>query len=145
MTTIETPPPASPEPAPPPRRSGFYVAPWLLAVLGGLVLLVVGFVIGRASDNGDHDRRGQFFRGGDGGSGHPGVRLLFALIVLALIVTGIVLLVRHYSTRRGEVAATSDAAVLPAATHAEQVLADRFARGEIDEAEFVSRRDALRT
>ncbi len=31
------------------------------------------------------------------------------------------------------------------ATNAEQVLADRFARGEIDEAEFVSRRNALRT
>ena len=144
MTTIETPPPASPEPAPPPRRSGFYVAPWLLAVLGGLMLLVVGFVIGRASDHGDHGRRRPFFRGGDDPGGHPGLRLLLALVVLALIVTAVVLLVRHFSTPRGEVA-TSDAATLPVATHAEQVLADRFARGEIDEAEFVSRRDALRT
>ncbi len=142
MTTIETPPPASPEPAPPPRRSGFYLAPWILAVVGGLVLLAIGFGIGRVSDGG-HDRRGPFFRGGDDGGGHPGFRLLIVLVVLALIVTGIVLLVRHYSTRRDEVAAP--ASTLPAATHAEQVLADRFARGEIDEAEFVSRRNALRT
>jgi putative membrane protein len=142
MTTIETPPPASPEPVPPPRRGGFYVAPWILAVLGGLVLLAVGFVLGRASDR-DHERRGPFFRGGDDPGGHPGLRLLLALVVLALIVTAIVLLVRHYSTSRRELA--TDAAALPAATHAEQVLADRFARGEIDEAEFVRRRDALRS
>ena len=143
MTTIETPPPASPEPAPPPRRSGFYLAPWILAVVGGLVLLAIGFGIGRVSDDG-HDRRGPFFRGGDGGNGHRGLGLLIALLVLALIVTGIVLLVRHYSTPRGDLAA-DDTATLPAVTHAEQVLADRFARGEIDEAEFVSRRNALRS
>jgi putative membrane protein len=137
MTTIETPPPAAPEPAPRERRSGFYVYPWVLAVLGGLVLLAIGFVLGRASDRGDNHGRG-FFRGGDGG-GHPGVRLLVVLIVLALIVTGIVLLVRHFTTPR------ADAVPVETATNAEQVLADRFARGEIDEAEFVSRRSALRT
>ena len=106
-------------------------------MLGGLVLLAVGFVVGRAVDRGDHHDRG-FFRGGDGGSGHPG-RLLVVLIVLALIVTGIVLLVRHFTAPRG------DAVPIDTATNAEQVLADRFARGEIDEAEFVSRRNALRT
>jgi putative membrane protein len=144
MTTIETPPPASPEPAPHERRSGFYVAPWLMAVLGGLVLLAVGFVVGRAVDRGDHgDHHGRgFFRGGDGGSGHPGLRILVVLIVLALIVTGIVLLVRHFTTPRSDTAALDPATT---ATNAEQVLADRFARGEIDEAEFVSRRNALRT
>lgn len=140
MTTIETPPPGSPEPAPPGRRSGFYVAPWVLAVLGGLALLAAGFVIGRAVDRGDHHDRG-FFRGGggDGGGGHPGLRILVVLVVLALLVTGVVLLVRHFTTPR------SNAAPLDATTNAEQVLADRFARGEIDEAEFVSRRNALRT
>ncbi len=137
MTTIETPPPAAPEPAPRERRSGFYVSPWVLAVLGGLVLLVVGFVIGRAVDRGDDHDRG-FFRGGDGGGAHPG-RFLVVLIVLALIVTGIVLLVRHFTAPR------RDAVPVDTATNAEQVLADRFARGEIDEAEFVSRRNALRT
>jgi putative membrane protein len=137
MTTIETPPPAAPEPAPRQRHSGFYVSPWVLAVLGGLVLLAVGFVLGRAVDRGDHHGRG-FFRGGDGG-GHPGLRLLVVLIVLALIVTVIVLLVRHFTAPR------HDAVPVDTASNAEQVLADRFARGEIDEAEFVSRRNALRT
>jgi len=45
MTTIEAPPPALPEPDPPQRRSGFYLSPWVAAVLGGLVLLAIGFVI----------------------------------------------------------------------------------------------------
>src|SRR3954447_24206042 len=98
MTTIETPPPAAPEPTPRERRSGFYVSPWVLAVLGGLVLLAVGFVLGRAVDRDDHHGRG-FFRG-DGG-GHPG-RLLVVVIVLALIVTAIVLLVRHFTAPRGD-------------------------------------------
>ena len=140
MTTIETPPPAAPEPVPERHRSGFYVAPWILAVLGGLVLLVVGFVIGRAVDNGGHDR-GRFFRG-DGG-GPPGLRLLILLIVIALVVAAVVALVRHFS-HRDELARA--AAVPPSpATSAEQVLADRFARGEIDEAEFLRRRNALRS
>ena len=138
MTTIETPPPAAPEPGPRERRSGFYVSPWVLAVLGGLVLLAVGFVLGRAVDRGDHHDRG-FFRGGDEGGDHRGLGILVVLIVLALIVTGIVLLVRHFTAPRG------DAVPVDTATNAEQVLADRFARGEIDEAEFVSRRNALRT
>ena len=144
MTTIETPPPAAPDPAHPKHRSGFYLSPWVFAVLGGLVLLAVGFFVGRRVGRNDHHDR-PFFRG-DGGGGGRGLGLLVVLIVLALIVTGIVLLVRHYSTSRHEVAATGDPAPrVTAATTAEQVLADRFARGEIDEAEFVSRRNALRS
>ena len=135
MTATETPPPSPPEPAPS-RRSGFYVSPWVLAVIGGLVLLGIGFAVGRLVDRHDNDR--PFFRGG-GGGGHRGLGILLVLIVLALIVTGIVLLVRHYSTPR------RDTEVPTPATSAEQVLADRFARGEIDEAEFVSRRNALRS
>jgi len=133
MTTTETPPPATPEPAPPPRRSGFYLSPWVLAVVGGLVLLGIGFAVGRLVDHGDHHDR-PFFRGDGGDGGHRGLGILLVLIVLALIVTGVVLLVRHYSTSRRD-----------AGTSAEQVLADRFARGEIDEDEFVRRRNALRS
>jgi putative membrane protein len=143
MTTIETPPPAAPEPAPTPRRSGFYVAPWILAVLGGLVLLVIGFVVGRAVDHGDHNR-GRFFRGGDPG-GHPGLRLLIVLVVIALVVVAVVALVRHFSHRDAVAAAATPPVAPSTSATAEQVLADRFARGEIDEAEFVSRRNALRS
>ena len=129
MTATQTSPPA------PPRRSGFYVAPWVLAVLGGLVLLAVGFVVGHAAGR-HHDGDRPFFHNGDGHAGR-GLGILLVLIVLALLVTGIALLVRHYSTPRAETN-------IDARTSAEQLLADRFARGEIDEAEFVSRRDALR-
>jgi putative membrane protein len=55
------------------------------------------------------------------------------LVLLAAFVVLAVVLVRHFTqtsgTRHG----------------AEEVLAERFARGEIDEEEFRSRRDALRT
>jgi len=151
MTTIETPPPAAPEPAAPKHRSGFYVTPWVFAVLGGLALLVIGFVVGRAVDRRNHGGR-PFFRGGDGGgAGHPALRLLILLVVIALVVWAVVALVRHFSHRDAAAAAALAAttAVPPApataTTTAEQVLADRFARGEIDETEYVSRRNALRS
>jgi putative membrane protein len=140
MTVTDS--PSNTPAAPPPRRSGFYVAPWILAVVGGLVLLAAGFLVGLAVDHHDHRDR-PFFRGGDGGD-HPGFRILVVLVVLALVITGIVLLVRHYSRRNAEMA-TPAADTPAAATTAEQVLADRFARGEIDEAEFLSRRNALRS
>jgi putative membrane protein len=135
MTTTET----APEPAPPPHRSGFYVSAWLFAILGGLALLAAGFVIGRAVDRRNH-HDGPFFRGHEGGG--RGLGLLVLLILLALLIAGIVLLVRHFAHRESEAAAAPPA---PAAIGAEQVLADRFARGEIGEAEFVSRRNALRS
>jgi putative membrane protein len=152
MTTIENPPPAStaPAPAPPPHRSGFYVAPWVLAVLGGIVILGVGFVLGRAVDRRDDRRMGPFVRGRMGDDpGGRGFFLLALVVLLVLLVTGIVLLGRHFSTSRRDVVAPAAAPAVPAApapvaSSAEQVLADRFARGEIDEAEFVSRRNALR-
>ena len=67
----------------------------------------------------------------DGGMGW-GWLVMLILIVLVVAVT--VLLVRHFSAggRSGR-------------DGAEQVLAERFARGEIDEEEFRKRRDTLRT
>jgi putative membrane protein len=55
------------------------------------------------------------------------------IVLLVLIVAVTVLLVRHFGD--GGRGRTSSA---------EDVLADRFARGEIDEEEFRKRRDALR-
>ena len=58
--------------------------------------------------------------------------VMVLLVVLLIAVT--VLLVRHFSDgRRG-----------PGRRDAEDLLAERFARGEIDEDEFRRRRDALR-
>jgi len=59
--------------------------------------------------------------------------------VLGLIITGIVVLVRYLS--RGELQGGARAADRPTA---EQVLAERFARGEIDEEEYRRRLDTLR-
>jgi len=124
MATPATEPPAAP------RREGFYLPQWLLITLGGLVVLAIGFGLGRLSDrNGDHN---DGFR--DHGGGHPALRVLIVLIVIALIVTAIVMLVRHFSAKEQG-----------GRTTAEQTLADRFARGEIDEEEFVRRRAALRS
>jgi putative membrane protein len=58
--------------------------------------------------------------------------------VIALIVAAVVALVRHYS------APPAQSAMPAAPSSAEEVLAQRFARGEIDEDEYRHRRDALR-
>ena len=140
MTTIETPPPASPEPAQPERRSGFYLAPWVLAVVGGLVLLGIGFAVGRLVDgeHGEHSD-GPFFRGGEGGGDHRGLRIVVVLVVLSCrsspasccscATTRRPDRTRQPSTRRRTPSRCSPIASL----------------GEIDEAEFVSRRNALRS
>jgi putative membrane protein len=54
------------------------------------------------------------------------------LIFLALLVVVTVVLVRHYTQRN------------PTQQRAEDILAERFARGEIDDDEYRKRRDALR-
>ncbi len=72
-------------------------------------------------DGGDHMGRGWWFMMGIGW-----------LVFLALLVVLSVVLVRHF-TRGG-----------PALGAAEDVLAERFARGEIDEEEYRRRRDTLR-
>jgi putative membrane protein len=124
-----------PEQSTPPRRDGFYLPRWLLVSLGGVVVLAIGFALGRLVDRKSGDRFDGFR---DHANGHPALRILIALIVIALVVTAIVMLVRHFSAKEHGERATER-------TTAEQTLADRFARGEIDEAEFVRRRAALRS
>jgi uncharacterized membrane protein len=60
------------------------------------------------------------------------INALIPLVLIAVVVTGLVLALRR------RVATT------PVTAAAESILADRFARGEIDEAEFEQRRAALR-
>ena len=126
--------------ATPPSRKGFFAPRWLVYTFGGLVILAIGFVVGRRVGR-NHDRghgRGRFDGRGRFGDHHDvagrGLGLLLAIVVLVLIVAAIVALVRHFSAAKHE----GDAS-------AERVLADRFARGEIDEEEFLRRRTALRT
>ena len=73
-------------------------------------------------DRGDHMGRGWWWVMGIGW-----------LVFLALVVVLVVILVRHFTQNRPTRSSTAEA-----------VLAERFARGEIDEDEFRRRRDALR-
>jgi uncharacterized membrane protein len=150
MTQVE-PTPAYPTPAAPPpgaQRPGFHVPTWAAVVVTVLVLAAIGFGIGYAvSDHHDHARVGPF--GGRVGGGHPGVRLLgflFVLAVVALVVVGVVAAVRSLSHRPlhdGAVGPPSLRGSSPTAA-AEQILAERLARGEIDADEYRTRLDALR-
>jgi putative membrane protein len=131
--------PTSATPSNPPRK-GVHVPVWVAAVVGAVVVLAGGFVIGRAV--GDHRGR-ETVRGFDGrlmvrgdGAGHPWFWVAVGLLVIAAIVTGVVVLVRNSASNRAPLA--------PRTTTAEDLLADRFARGEIDETEYGSRRAALR-
>jgi putative membrane protein len=118
----------------PAARSGFHVPVWVAVVLGGLLLAGGAFAVGLAI--GDHHDGGERFRGFgqrfDGNSGPHWVGIIFFLIAIALVVTAVVLLVRHFSSA----SRTSRSA--------EDLLADRFARGEIDETDYRNRREALR-
>ena len=120
--------------SPQPAKSSdthFHVPTWVAVTIGGLLVLVVGFVIGRvshrrtispASPAGPRRRTPAGTR-----------RRLRPLLDLdRLAITGVVLLVRHFSSRTR------------AESSAEELLADRFARGEISEDEFRSRRAAIR-
>ena len=90
----------------------------------------------------------------NGGNGWWWVWVVGGLVVIALLVV-LVIEVTRRNTRGFDSAAVHPGAppstmstpptTRPITPGAEQVLADRFARGEIDEAEFVSRRNALRT
>ncbi|MFD8637735.1 SHOCT domain-containing protein [Streptomyces sp. NPDC059533] len=74
---------------------------------------------------------------GMGGWGWIAMSLSMVLLV-ALAIAGVVLLLR------GVDRSSSGQVQPPAAPSAEQVLADRFARGEIDEEEYERRLTALR-
>jgi putative membrane protein len=128
--------PTAEAPTEAPERKGFYVSPWILGALGVVVLAAVAVVIGFAvSDGGDGDHRGFGVRFGEhhGGRGHV-LGIIVLLVLIALVITAAVLVARRYRERSTDVGTT-----------AERILAERFARGEIDEADFLSRRAALRS
>lgn len=73
-----------------------------------------------------------------------GMRALFALLIVALLIAGAVLITRMIVNR--PTAPRGPAAPPPGpSTEALRILEERFARGEIDETEFRARRDALRS
>jgi putative membrane protein len=120
-----------------PERKGFYVRGWILAVVGVVIVAAAAVAIGFAvSDGGDGDRRG-FGRGGGfgdrhGGGGH-GLGIVVLLILIALVIAAAVLVARRYTARANETG-----------SNAKEILAERFARGEIDEGDYLNRRNALR-
>ena len=118
-------------------RKGFHIPVWLVVVLGVLVVGGGAFLVGRAVS---HRRERVGFGGRFDGShaGHPIFWIFVIGIVIALIVAAIVALVRHYGGPRGQ------SAMPTAPSSAQELLAQRFARGEIDEAEYTARRDVLR-
>jgi putative membrane protein len=115
------------------REGTVFVPRWMLVVLAAVgALLVVGFAFAVGHRIGE--RHGGF--GGHGFGEHGGGRgvgVIVVLVLVAIAVAVVVVLVRHFGSRPH------------VARDAEGVLADRFARGEIDEAEFLRRRDALRS
>ncbi len=132
--------PTSDNPPSAPARKGFYVRGWVLAVVAVVVVVAAAVAIGFAvSDGGDGDRRGFGREGGtpfgdhhDGG-GHP-LGFLVLLVLIALVVAAVVLVVRHFRAQPRDVKSSAEA-----------LLAERFARGEIDEGDYLSRRNALRS
>jgi putative membrane protein len=140
---MSTPAPVAPS-AP---RKGFHLPVWVVAVAGGLTALLAILIIARAfrhRDGGRFDGRGFDGRGMDGHHvAHPFLWLIVVAVVIGLAVWGIVALVRHNS--RSSTVAVPGGSPVVAASGAEEVLAQRFARGEIDEAEFRARRDTLRS
>jgi putative membrane protein len=127
--SVATPPPTAPER----RPRGFHVPTWVATLVVGLIVFGIAFAVGRAIDN-HGDGRGRF---GDGGFGHHGggrgIGFIVFLLLVALVVAAVVLVVRRFVSRPR------------AAGSAEHLLAERFARGEIDEVEYRHRRDALRS
>ena len=79
-----------------------------------------------------------FWYGNDGGYGNGGgvvVMVIGMLLFWGLVIAGITLLLRQPHRAAG--------GMVPAHRSAQQVLAERFARGEIDEGEFTARLSAL--
>jgi len=76
---------------------------------------------------------------GDCGSmmgGWGWIGALFSLIFLAAIVVGVIVLVRYFANKPSGAGSS--------AAGAEAILAERYARGEIDEQEYQQRLAALR-
>jgi putative membrane protein len=128
-------------PSAPPERKGFYVHGWVLAAIGAVVLLAAAVAIGFAVGDEGHgnDAREGAEEGGrvfehHGGGGHRGIAIIILLILIAAAITAAVLIARRISSRADG-----------SKTSAEEILAERFARGEIDEADYLSRRAALRS
>ncbi len=71
------------------------------------------------------------------GFGFYGLGFLFVILCIALIAVGIALLIRRPPT------AIPPASPPDPRTHAQRILEERFARGEIDEAEYRSRLEVL--
>ena len=124
-----------------PERKGFYVQGWLLAALGVVVVLGVAIAIGFAvgGDGGGGDGGGGEAGGPEGGFQHHGGEghgrgIIVLLILIAIVIAAAVFFARRYRAPSAD-----------AKTSAEEILAERFARGEIDEADYLSRRDALRS
>ncbi len=92
--------------------------------------MTVALVLGQMMDRGDHM---------DNGNGWWWVIGIGALLVLAMFVVLIAMLVR-----RDQPPEPSSRRAVDGTSSAESVLADRLARGEIDEDEYRRRRDALR-
>jgi len=85
----------------------------------------------------------------DGSDHHDGTgwRWVIVVLLVVLIIAVTVLLVRHFAgagAGGGGSGAASDRGPEQGRQREEDVLADRFARGEIDENEYRSRRAALR-
>jgi putative membrane protein len=106
----------------------------VLATVGGILVFVVGFAIGRRVEDRDGRGTGRFNDFAHRDDPGRGVGLLVLLLLVALVIAGVVLLVRRVGARRDG-----------PGHEAERVLAERFARGEIDDDEFARRRNALRS
>jgi putative membrane protein len=143
MTTVAPPPAPAAEHR---EHRGWHIPTWAATTVGVILLVVAALGVLRAVRL-HRDRVGRGFGriGGNIGNGH--VHWVLWIVVILAAAGGIALLVAASRSRRTGAAATATPLV-PAtpvgAAAAEQILAERFARGEIDEAEFVARRDALR-
>lgn len=122
--------------------------------MNGVLLALHAPVAGNGNGNGRPRRRDDWPMGDrwdmhDGGLGWAGwlLLLLLALLLVAVVVGVVLLLVRGTGGRGGGTTEPAGLAGGPgrsAPSAAEQVLDERFARGEIDEQEYLARRSVLR-
>jgi putative membrane protein len=94
--------------------------------------------------------RGPVMRGPMMYDAHPWVAAIVPLIVVLVLIAGAILIIRMVMNRPpGHMAAPPPQAAMhtaaPLAQTPLQILEERFARGEIDEQEFRTRREVLRS